>query len=251
MNILYNLEKYKYHYQKFGWEGVKFINRRRKQKNQQIQIALEGIKSPVVLRNNTTDIPAFYHVFSKEEYEMEYGKNPEVIIDCGANAGLVSLFYKRKFPHAQIIAVEPEPSNFELLSQNTSAYDDIHCINYGIWNKPAILEIKDLGLGKWGFMTEEVEEENEHTIKAISIDEIMRRFNLTKIDILKVDIEGSEKEMFEKNYEKWLPFVKVLVIELHDNMRPGGAASLFKALSHFEFEFRIHGHNIAIHMKQV
>jgi FkbM family methyltransferase len=180
---------------------------------------------------------------------MEYGPNPEVIIDCGANVGLVSLFYKRKFPKATIVAVEPEPTNFKILSQNTAAYPDIHCLNCGIWNKPAILEIHDHGLGKWGFMTEEVEEENDKTIQAISIDEIMSRFNFKKIDILKVDIEGSEKEMFEKNYEKWLPYVKVVVIELHDNMRPGCASAFFKALSNYNFEFKIHGHNIACFFK--
>ncbi len=32
----------------------------------------------------------------------------------------------------------------------------------------------------------------------------MARYNLKQIDILKIDIEGSEKQMFEKNFEKWL-----------------------------------------------
>ncbi len=250
MNIPYQFKRAKSHYRKFGVEGLKFLYNRMQKKNQPLEITLAGLHKPLILRNNTTDIPTFYHVFSQKEYEMDYHLDPEVIVDCGANTGLVSLFYKKKFPKATIIAIEPEPTNFDLLKQNTAAYEDIHCLNCGIWNKTAFLEIHDHGLGKWGFMTEEVADETEHTIRAISIEQIMQQFKLSKIDILKIDIEGSEKEMFEKSYEKWLPHVKVIVIELHDNMRPGCAQAFFKAMSGYEFTLELHGHNIACFMQE-
>ena len=61
---------------------------------------------------------------------------------------------------------------------------------------------------------------------------------MRKIDIMKIDIEGSEKELFESNYESWLPKVKTLIIELHDHMRKGAA------LSKYNFSLAVKGEDI-------
>lgn len=92
-----------------------------------------------------------------------------------------------------------------------------------------------VGLGKWGFIVEEVDYKNEHTVSAISIIDIMKKFNLDHIAILKVDIEGSEKELFESNIEEWLPKTKVIIIELHDRMKSGTSMSFFKALYNYDY----------------
>ena len=55
---------------------------------------------------------------------------------------------------------------------------------------------------------------------------------------------GSEKTVFEHNYESWLPFVKVLVIELHDRMVKGASSAVFEAIGKYDFSFGIKGENI-------
>jgi hypothetical protein len=72
----------------------------------------------------------------------------------------------------------------------------------------------------------------------------MREQNWNSIDILKVDIEGSEKEVFELNYENWLPKCKAIVIELHDNMKQGTSKSVFKAISQYNFSFEMQDENL-------
>ena len=64
------------------------------------------------------------------------------------------------------------------------------------------------------------------------------------LDVLKLDIEGSEKEVFEKNVEEWLPFTKMLIIEIHDNMRKGASKSVFTAISKYDFTFTMHHENL-------
>jgi len=72
----------------------------------------------------------------------------------------------------------------------------------------------------------------------------MKQFNVDHIDILKIDIESSEKELFEENFEKWLPKVKVVIIELHDRMKEGCTRSFFKAMVNYKFTMTHKGENI-------
>lgn len=207
-------------------------------------IKLKNYPFPVYIRKNTSDERTFFEIFCSRSYEINYGLMPEVIIDCGANVGYASVFFKTKYPEATIIAIEPELSNFKMLQQNTKQCQNVHLLNCGVWNRATNLEIVDTGEGNWAFETKEVEYENEKTVKAISINDIMERFNLQKIDILKIDIEGAEKEMFEKNFENWLPFTNIIIIEFHDRIRKGSSKSFFKALINYDFSLKRKGENL-------
>ena len=111
------------------------------------------------------------------------------------------------------------------------------------------MEIKDVGLGNWGFMIEETNKSTPNSIKAFTINSIMEQFSLNHIDILKIDIEGSEKELFQEGYESWLSKTKVLIVELHDNMRDGCSKSFFKALNNYKHHIKYKGENIYVFMK--
>jgi len=202
-------------------------------------------KYPITLRCNTSDFPTFEQVFSRQGYNIKgMPSNCDTIIDCGANIGLFSLYVKQKYPSAKIIVIEPESENFDLLVENTKFYDDIVCLHKGIWYKECFLKIVDELAEKWGFQVEESEQETN--VQAISITDIIKKYNIEKIDILKIDIEGSEKHIFEKGSNAWLPYVKVLIIELHDNMVPFSSKALFRALEGYNFQTAIRGDNLII-----
>lgn len=208
-------------------------------------LLFKTISHPIFLRRSTSDIPTFNQVFLNREYEYSFEILPQFIIDCGANIGLATVFFKNKYPNAFVVSVEPENSNFEQLKKNTSLYSKIECIKSGIWNKNAILKVEDeFHFGNWGFTCKEVFKEDENTVNAISIKEIMNRYNYPQIDILKIDIEGAELELFNSNFEEWLPFTKVIIIELHDRFRRGCSKSFFTALNNYDFSLSLHGENL-------
>ena len=89
--------------------------------------------APVYIRENSSDTAVFNQVFYRNEYNIELKEEPEIIIDCGANIGLASVYFANKYPGALIIAIEPEPSNYEMLIKNTANYSNIHCHNNGVW----------------------------------------------------------------------------------------------------------------------
>ena len=105
----------------------------------------------------------------------------------------------------------------------------------GIWNKTTNLQVTDSTHAKWSFTVEEVDFENEATFKAISVKEIMKLYNLKKIDVLKIDVEGAEKNLFEQDYDEWMPYAKCIIIELHDWVQKGSSETFYKALSNYKY----------------
>ena len=228
----------------FGIQGFRLWRGKISKKNNLVGYNLRGLKNKLYLRTNTSDHATFWQIFLDMQYEYLVNFTPKTIIDCGANIGLASVFFANKYPNATIISVEPESSNFEILKMNTEKYPNVHCLKKGIWDKETNLEIIDNGHGKWAFVTKEVDYQNENTISAISINDIMKQFSFDQLDIAKIDIEGSEKVIFSKNYTEWLNKTKLVIIELHDKMEHGASHSFFNAMSHYDYVMDIKGENI-------
>ncbi|MDP2175524.1 MAG: FkbM family methyltransferase [Bacteroidota bacterium] len=245
--FIYNLFRYT---KRFSIEGLVLLMKQHTSNKEFIIFQTKEFKQPINLRNKSSDINTFNQVIFDKEYEIALNFEPKVIIDCGANIGLATVYFKNRYPKSKVIALEVEKSNFEILLQNIKGYDDVTSYNKGIWNKTTKLKIENINSANWSFMVSEAPENYEGGIDAISLDEIMRVNNLNSIDILKIDIEGSEKELFEKNYEGWLSKTKVLIIELHDKKREGCSVSLVKALSKYNFELFHKGENMVIIFKQ-
>jgi len=158
---------------------------------------------PLIIRNGTSDVEVFRQVFVQKDYKLPIKINPRLIIDGGANVGYTSLWFTGKYPNAKIIAIEPEEGNYKVLEENTKNYKNIERIKAGLWHRNTFLKVVDKGYGEWGFMTEEVDQEQEWNVKAIDLNTILKNSGYEEIDILKLDIEGAEREIFSTNYD-WL-----------------------------------------------
>lgn len=216
--------------------------------NKTDKISFGNIKHSFRLRSNTSDTRTFDFIFTHREYDLDLDFFPKVIIDAGANIGLAAIFFATKYPSTKIISIEPEPSNYELLEENTRKYDNIIALNKALSNESdQDLAITDKGYGNWGFITEPIKVESKKEspiVKSISIKEIMKQYDLGTLDIVKIDIEGYEKEVFEKNSETWLPFTRCLIIELHDRMKNGCSKSFFSAICQHDLSFFHRGENL-------
>jgi FkbM family methyltransferase len=196
------------------------------------------------LRNNSTDSGTFGQVFIDRQYEIPYNFEPKTIIDAGTNTGLSALYFADRFPAANIIALEPEKENYELALQNTKNNSRIKILQKGIWNKNTFLDIIDSHADENSYMVRETDTPTSNSIEATDIETILKEENWNRIDILKIDIEGSEKELFSCNYEKWLPLTKVIFVEIHDNMKKGCSKSVFNAISKYNFHFTMKHENL-------
>lgn len=191
---------------------------------------------PLVIRKNTSDIRVFRCIFVNKELHLPVKIEPKVIVDGGAYTGLSCLFFYDTYPTAKIFAIEPEKSNFETLRLNIQSYKNIIPINAGLWSKKTSLKIVDNEIGKWGFSLLEVEDENSCDIKAITLSDVLEENQIETIDILKLDIEGAEKELFSFNYESWLEKVNILIIELHDRYIEGCSKAVYQAMNNKDWK---------------
>lgn len=213
-----------------------------------LKIERPDIRHPLFLRAPSTDVRVFEQIFLKREYDFEVKKAPRTIIDAGANIGLASVYFSNKFPDAKIIAVEPERSNFEILERNAAAYDNITPVLAALWHENTTIDLVDPELGKWGFMTqarnggEEPLGETVHEVQAITVETIMKEHELDRIDILKIDIEGAEREVFS-DPTAWIGKVDALIVELHERLKLGCNRSFYNSTNGFDHEW-VQGENV-------
>jgi FkbM family methyltransferase len=134
-----------------------------------------------------------------------------VVLDCGGNIGITALYFAARYPAANIFSIEPDKKNFELLKRNTEAEPRIVAIRGAIVGYPRKTVQLTTGRPAWGnFITEE---ENGHEVPAVTIDEVLRDYGISRVDLLKVDIEGAERDMFASG--KFMPLIDCVIIELH------------------------------------
>ena len=221
-----------------------------KVKSQQIfnMANIENMKVPLAFRPNTSDKWLLNKIFGEQEYKFKINNfDPRLILDCGANVGYSTAYFANKYPQAQIIAVEPEPLNFKMLTFNTHFFDNVTCINSAIWyNEGYIKILPDMPGNTLAFMTEDTTADDPEALKTTTITKLLGGSESNEIDLLKLDIEGAEREVFDDaaNPDEWLPKVKVMVIELHDRMKVGCSNAFFKAVSRHNFYMDIIGENL-------
>lgn len=213
-----------------------------KLKNFQIEsITTSKLQHKVHLRPGSTDNCVFKQIFLQQDLNIPILDKIQVdtVIDLGANIGLSSLYMANKFPKAKIIGVEPDESNGKMFNINLNHYPNVDFILGAVRGDHEKLEINDYGKGATGYMAEPTKSQNG--MSSITISDIMKKYQWDKIDILKMDIEGSEKSVFEKNYEDWLPKTKVLFVELHEQKAPGCTDVIRNAISNYNFEWKSSG----------
>ena len=203
------------------------------------------------LRPNSTDYDTYEHVFVLKEYDFPIPFEPRLIIDGGANIGLSALYFARRFPEATILAVEPDPANCALLQHNTRDQKRVEAIQAGLWPSSGHLRIKDKSADANAFQVEWSESPTSDSMPAVSIAELLQKSDLQTIDILKLDIEGAEKELFRAGFESWLPNTRLLIVELHDRMVPGCSKALFEAVSKYDFDCETRWENLIFYNKNL
>jgi FkbM family methyltransferase len=185
-------------------------------------------KFDIKLREQTSDFDVFYQVFENKEYEpivnlvQRYGKDISTVFDAGANVGYTSIYLSAFFPNARFFLFEPESSNFQSIEYHIekNKRSNFTPLKKGVWTKETNLKVEQNFRDQrhWAFT---VKETTENTgLEGISFQKIMADANIEFIDLLKMDIEGSEKVLFEDSNFclEVLPKVKFMALEIHDEI---------------------------------
>ncbi|WP_293870272.1 FkbM family methyltransferase [Flavobacterium sp.] len=200
-----------------------------------------------IRKRPSSDLNVFAQIYQYNEYKpvkeifQKYFPNSKKIniIDAGGNIGLTSVYLSKFFPNSNFIVVEPDASNFKSVCYNfeSNKIQNAIKINGGIWSKKTNLKIVNDFRDKkdWSIRVEETNEVGD--LKAFSIQDLMHQHNFEVIDILKIDIEGSEKEVFTglNTNISFLSKTKCIALEIHDEF--DCRDEIYKILKEFNFDF--------------
>lgn len=202
-------------------------------------------------RPGTSDEEVFSQVFVAGEYAcLDPPVEPRFILDCGANVGYTSAYLLTRFPDAFLLAVEPDPGNAEILSQNLLPYGNrAKVLKTAIWSHKVgmVMSTTPFGDGReWARQVREARDGESPQMFATDIGTLIVKSGYERIGILKIDIEGAEQAIFSVDCSWWLSLVDSIAIELHS----ADASAAFKnALRRAPFALSQHG-DITVAIRQ-
>jgi FkbM family methyltransferase len=205
-----------------------------------LKIKPRQTKYPVIARlGGSSDMEVVNQIFVVDEYACVRNiSSPSLILDLGANVGYSSAYFLSCFPTATVVAVEPDPGNFELCRKNLAPYGDRAIVVHGaVWSKRSRLKLSRDAFGdgrEWATQVYESDGyEDEATVDGWDIPSLLHLGGGRQIDLLKVDIERSELEVFGASSPSWLPKVRNICIELHG---PDCREVFLEALKDFDYD---------------
>lgn len=181
-------------------------------------------------KHPSSDVLVYNHVFGDpkeyqivcETYNKHFSNEQMFIIDAGANVGYATLYFAHKYSKSTIVCIEPEESNFKILTQNINQNNlskNVLPLHKALWHCNTTLELFTDNKKEWGFSVNEIQDsQSSNKIETITIDDILAKQNQSLINILKIDIEGAEFEIFldEKRCHHFLAKTELAAIEIHD-----------------------------------
>lgn len=184
--------------------------------------------------SRAADIRGFY------DLQVRAGKTP-LIIDCGANSGMATKYFRETYPAAHVVAIEPDQRNMDLARRNNSDLGSEFLLA-GIGCESARASIVNDSDANWAYQTQI---RDDGGIEIVSVDSILASRAGMIPFLIKIDIEGFEGNLFSK-HTQWIEKFPVLVIELHDWMLPkaGTSRSFLREVANLDRDFIYRGENV-------
>ena len=184
-------------------------------------------------------LAAYKVIFRDKAYQFKSTNIKPYIIDIGSNIGLSVLFFKKIYPEAAIIAIESDPTIFQYLQSNVhgNGFTDVTLINKAAWHENTVLQfsVEGADAGRIAYNGDE----NLISVQALDISSLLGN---TPVDLLKIDIEGAEKNVLEACREK-LSNVHNMIVEYHSKTGEEQQLDTILAILR-EAGFRVHIHAI-------
>ncbi|MGW5638167.1 FkbM family methyltransferase [Streptomyces sp. NPDC003832] len=197
----------------------------------------------VCVRRNQSDLMVLWELFLHRAYDLaevygvELPQRLGTVVDLGANTGLGSAYLTARYRPDLLLAVEPVPQNVAVLRHNARLSGACWRVEEsGVGTRPGPAEFFVSGV--WDSCTahpqvaqarrtdphrlEPVMTRPALTAPILTMPALLDAHGVTQVDLLKVDIEGGEADLFAE-VEPWMARVGRIVVEIHDKYIDGDA----------------------------
>jgi FkbM family methyltransferase len=172
-----------------GWKKMESIL-----KDIEKQQIISKMQDTSVFIHSIGEIANLHEIYGEKKQElMKFKKNPKIVLDVGAHIGILSVKFAKMYKKVKIYAIEPEKGNFKKLITNIK----LNKLEKTIYPaKIALLDrsgITKLGLCQFdsGSHSLFIKNAKSEKVKVTTLDQIRRKIK-RKIDLIKIDTEGSE-----------------------------------------------------------
>ena len=220
-----------------------------------VTVMVQGHKLEV--RPADSDLFVLSQIFGWEEYSIDLDRLASLkkvaadwhavgvaplIIDAGANVGYSALYFASLFPDALVLAIEPDRTSFEILTHHVRANPNIKPIHAALWSHDRGLGLLPSGNGSW---SNQVAEGDGTPSKRL--DTLVASIPNARPLIIKLDIEGAEREVVESCPDVFMD-AKCIMVEPHDFMNPSTAClfPLYRIAATRRFDTIISGENLLL-----
>jgi FkbM family methyltransferase len=179
----------------------------------------------IFYRSGTTDPFVLYQVLLKRGRKAEYyvpsALRPKTILDIGSNIGASIIYFHRRFPDAKIFGFEPHPDTFRILQENVAHLRGVTVFNFGLGATHQRVAVRADKVNFGAFNTRGCFKDRGQPATPIEcevrrLDDVLREIGITQVDLIKIDCEGAEADVFSTLPDEVLNHCQWIVGEFHD-----------------------------------
>jgi FkbM family methyltransferase len=158
--------------------------------------------------------PQWHDIFVACSLRFASSSDRPRVLDCGANLGLASLYFKRLYPDARITAYEADPALADLCRRNLAenGAGDVAVETAAVWTSTGTVRFQREGADSGAIEGASA----GLTAPSAAVASVRLRDLLQEpIDLLKLDIEGAERAVLE-DCADGLGHVRAMILDLHE-----------------------------------
>lgn len=215
----------------------------------------------IFYRSGSTDPFVIYQILLKggkrAEYYVPHALKPKTILDIGSNIGASIIYFHELFPEAKIYGFEPHPDTFRILQKNVANLSGVSVFNFGLGatNQRMAVPADNVNFGAFntrGEFKDRGQPAAPVECEVRRLDEVLREVGIADVDLIKIDCEGAEADVFSTLPDEILNRCRWIVGEFHDHtgfevlarLAPQFQLDLKKKM--FRQRFRFHACNMNV-----
>lgn len=146
-----------------------------------------------------------------------------VALDVGANIGAVACWLARRAgPEGRVVVFEPDPANLAVLRRNVqlNSLPNVDIVERGAWDQEGELEFLAGGgytssFCRTNYVAEHPDRYRRVRVPVTTIDAEVERRGLSRVDLIKMDIEGGEGPALRGARRTLERFRPTVIVESH------------------------------------